>query len=317
MQIAALESNPPVSLSYANDRQPRLQRWVIRGVEQMSGRARYERLYRDWRVEVAPPVPDVFRRLLRFVNVGLDIRGAWPAENLGHGPLVLLANHPFGIGDGAALLSIAEQLGRPFKVLIHSELLKIPEMHRYALPIDFGNTKEALLNNLAVKKEARALLSAGTTIVIFPAGGVATAPRGLGKARDFPWKTFVAKLIQDSHATVIPVHFAGQNGRFFHLVSMGMNLVDHRNRVLRIAGQASMTMRTALLIREFAKLSGTVIRATVGDPIEWADMARYRDRGALLAFLQSRVFGLEGARKDRNTRLPWKRRAKSPFRIPS
>jgi putative hemolysin len=31
------------------------------------------------------------------------------------------------------------------------------------------------------------------TIIIFPAGGVATAPKGFGKAQDLPWKMFPAK----------------------------------------------------------------------------------------------------------------------------
>ncbi len=106
----------------------------------------------------------------------------WPPQNLPDGPLVIVANHPFGIGDGIAVLSLAEQLGRPFRVMIHRDLLKIREMEPYSLPVDFEETKEALKNNLAVRHEAVRLLKEGVTIVIFPAGGVATAPKGFGKA---------------------------------------------------------------------------------------------------------------------------------------
>ena len=66
-------------------------------------------------------------------------------------------------------------------------------MAAYSLPVDFSETKEALKNNIAVRHEAVRLLKEGVTIVIFPAGGVATAPKGFGRARDLPWKMFPAR----------------------------------------------------------------------------------------------------------------------------
>ena len=39
-------------------------------------------------------------------------------------PIVIVANHPFGIGDGIAVLSLAEQLGRPFRVLINDRAVE-------------------------------------------------------------------------------------------------------------------------------------------------------------------------------------------------
>ena len=151
------------------------------------------------------------------------------------------------------MLALAEQLGRPFRVMINAELLKIPEMAPYSLPIDFNETREALANNLAVRHEAVKLLKEGVTIVVFPGGGVATAPKGFGKARDLPWKIFPARLIQEAKASVVPVHFSGQNGRLFHLVSQPMGLLEREGKLARFVGGVSLTLRTSLLIREFAK----------------------------------------------------------------
>jgi putative hemolysin len=39
---------------------------------------------------------------------------------------MIVANHPFGIGDGVALLALAEQLGRPYRILVNSDFLRIP-----------------------------------------------------------------------------------------------------------------------------------------------------------------------------------------------
>ena len=187
-------------------------------------------------------------------------------------PLVIVANHPFGIGDGIAILSLAEQLGRPFRVMIHSDLLKVPEIGALcACPSISARPRRRLKRNLAVRHEALKLLKEGVTIVIFPAGGVATAPRVLGQAHDLPWKLFVAKLVLDARASVLPIHFRGQNGRLFHLVSRPMNLAERETRLPRMIGNLSLTLRLSLLVREFARLSGGSIEARIGDV---ADLGR-------------------------------------------
>ncbi len=230
-------------LSYANERDPRLKRWFIRSIEGLSGRDRYARLYDIWRTDIVGKSERVFGKMLDLIDVRMDIRGEWPPGNLSADtPVVIVANHPFGIGDGIAVLALAEQLGRPFKVLIHNELLKVPEMAAYSLPISFDETKEALAINMHTRHEAVRLLKEGTTIIVFPAGGVATAKKGFGKAEDLPWKMFPAKLVQSARASVIPIYFEGQNGRLFHLAS-----------------RVSFTLRLSLLIREFRRLSGSTI----------------------------------------------------------
>ncbi|RVD68592.1 glycerol acyltransferase, partial [Mesorhizobium sp. M4A.F.Ca.ET.029.04.2.1] len=226
-----LRERPFPELSYANPHQPALTRWFIHSVEGLSGRDRFAALYDFWRRQVAPSGERVFSRMLELIDVKVRNAAPWPPAMLPDTPLVIVANHPFGIGDGIAVLSLAEQLGRPFRVMIHKDLLKIREMEPYSLPIDFSETKEAVKNNMAVRHEAVRLLKEGVTIIVFPAGGVATAPKGFGLARDLPWKIFPARLIQDARASVIPMHFFGQNGRLFHLVSGPMNMAEREGRV--------------------------------------------------------------------------------------
>jgi putative hemolysin len=179
--------------------------------------------------------------------------------------------------------------------MIHKDLLKIREMEPYSLPIDFSETKDALKNNMAVRHEAVRLLKEGVTIVVFPAGGVATAPKGFGRARDLPWKMFPARLVQDAKASVIPIHFSGQNGRLFHLVSGPMNMAERDGRVARFVGKASLTLRISLLIHEFSRLSGKCIDVRVGDVLSWDELQPLRDRKALLDRLYRGVFNLAPA----------------------
>ena len=279
-------------LSYANPADARLKRWFIRSIEGLSGRDRYAALYELWRTSIAPTGDRIFGQMLDLVGIGLRVGGQWPPAGLPDTPLVIVANHPFGIGDGIAILSLAEQLGRPFRVMISADLLKIREMEPYSLPVDFSETKEALKNNLAVRHEAVRLLKEGVTIVVFPAGGVSTAPKGFGRAEDLPWKMFPARLVQEAKASVIPMYFSGQNGCLFHLVSRPMNLAERDARLPRFIGRVSLTLRLSLLVREFSRLSGGTIQVQVGRRIEWTELEPLRDRKQMLARFKQAVFDL-------------------------
>ena len=200
-------------LSYANDTQSRITQWLIRSIEGLSGRDHYVRLYNAWRTDIVPAGIDVFRRMMDLINIRLDVADQWPPQHLPDTPLVIVANHPFGIGDGIAALALAEQLGRPFRVLINNDLMKVPEIRPYALPVCFDETKEAVAMNMATRHEAVRLLKEGVTIVVFPAGGVATAPKGFGRAEDLPWEIVPAQLAQQAKAAGLPAAFGGGNGR--------------------------------------------------------------------------------------------------------
>jgi putative hemolysin len=268
-------------LSYANETDPLFKRLVIHTVENLSGRNKYVKVYRQWRTEVVGKSDRIFSRMLELIDIDLSVKGNWPPKDLPDTPIVMVANHPYGIADGIAVLALAEQLGRPFKVLINDHLLKVPEMRPYALPISFDETREALAINMATRVEALRLLKEGVTIVIFPAGGVATAPKGFGQAEDLPWKMFPAKLIQSAKASVLPIYFEGQNSWLFHLAS-----------------RFSLTLRLSFLIREFCKLSGTTIFSNIGSIVAWDDIAPITDRKAMLQYLYDCVFAM-GVRESK------------------
>jgi putative hemolysin len=308
-----MQANPDsrfIELSYASAGDTRLKRWFIRSVEGLSGRDRYAAIYDFWRINIAPTGERIFGQMLELVGIGVNASGQWPPAALPATPLVIVANHPFGIGDGIAVLSLAERLGRPFRVMIASELLKIKEMEPFSLPVDFSGTKEAVKNNLAIRHEAVRLLKSGTTIVVFPAGGVATAPKGFGTAEDLPWKIFPARLIQDAKASVVPLHFSGQNGRLFHLVSKPMNLAEREGRLAKMVGKVSLTLRLSLLVREFARLSGRSIDVRIGRTLQWNELEPLRDRKELLDAVKKAVFELAppAAPRRRRIAVPFRRR---------
>jgi putative hemolysin len=82
--------------------------------------------------------------------------------------------------------------------------------------------------------------------------------------------------------------------------------------VAKFIGKASLTLRTSLLIREFARLSGKAIEVRVGDVLAWSELEPLRDRKALLDRLYRSVFDLAGpaGQRGRPPFLPkWTRKA--------
>lgn len=260
-------------LSYVNETDPPLRRWIVRTLEQLAGRNALAPHYARWRSEVVPHGGRVIEPMLKLIDVELEIVARrWPPVLRDGEPVVLIANHPFGILDGIAALTLAEDLGRPFKVLINKDLMRVPEIRPFALPIDFERTRAAQAINLVTRKEAMRLLAAGTTIVVFPAGGVATAPNPFGHAVDLPWKGFVARLVQSAKATVIPVYFEGQCSPLFHAAS-----------------RIGLTLRLSLLIHEFRRKVGSRITTRIGPPVPFEALRHRDDRKALLGELYDLV----------------------------
>jgi putative hemolysin len=259
-------------LSYVSPDDPLWKRALLRAIENASGRRRLLPIYHAWSARWAD-TPRMMNKLLPLIGSKLEISAPqWPPSLAPDVPLVMVANHPFGIGDGIAMLALAEQLSRPYRVLLNADFLRIPEIRPYALPIDFSAGREAIQTNLKTRVEARRLLHEGATLVVFPAGGVATADRLFGKAEELAWKPFTARLIQDAAATVLPIYFEGQNSVLFHAVS-----------------RFSLGLRLALMVSEFRRCVGRPIKVHVGAPVAFDELAAPGERAALIEELYIRV----------------------------
>ncbi|MEM6933567.1 MAG: acyltransferase, partial [Pseudomonadota bacterium] len=144
------------------------------------------------------------------------------------------------------------------------------------LPIDFGEDKDAQLRNITTRKEALKYLGNGGAIGIFPGGTVSTAAKPFSRPMDPHWKTFTAKMIARSEATVVPVYFDGSNSRMF-----------------QIASHLNQTLRVALLINEFDSRIKDPLTVHIGTPLPRAEIdARASDAKALMDYLRRQTYRL-------------------------
>jgi len=279
-------------LTYATPNDPPIKRLTIQTIERWAGRNYFVPLYETWKNEVVGHQRHIMRPALDLLDVDLQlVSGQWPPKLDPNAPLVIVSNHPFGILDGFGALTLAEELGRPFKVLIHKDLIRVPEIRPYSLPIDFAPTREAQTANIETRKQALHLLKEGTTIIVFPAGGVATSPTTFGRAVDLPWKSFTARMILASKAQILPLYVEGQCSPLFHFIS-----------------KISLTLRLSIIIREFRRKLGQPLRMHIGDIIPFDAIETGNDRKALMQMLYERVHAMSGMEledvRQRMARLP-------------
>ena len=267
------------NFSYADDSMPPVKRGLIRLVEAATGQRKLRRLYlANRRDGVAGE--GFFAAAVRSLAIDVRYDPAALAAVPATGPVVVVANHPYGVLDGIVVSWLVQKVRPDFLVLTNAVLLRAPEIADYVLPVDFAPTEEATRTNVASRAAARRHLDGGGCVVVFPAGAISTAPDRLGRHRaiDGPWQPFTAQLIQRARATVVPIRFEGQNSRLF-----------------QIASHLSPVLRLSLIFHEVRSRIGTVLPVAVGRPIPFAALPPCPDRQGLADHLKAVTYGLSSA----------------------
>jgi putative hemolysin len=162
--------------SYATREDTPVKRGLIRLVERATGQPHLKRLYVD---NQRNPRPNESFWQAAVRTLRLDVR--YDAKALAGipktGPVVVVANHPYGVLDGIVISWLIEKVRSDFVVLTNAVLMRAPEVHGFILPIDFGGTEEALQTNLTSRAAARDQLERGGCVVVFPAGSMGAGSR--------------------------------------------------------------------------------------------------------------------------------------------
>jgi len=246
-----MRRQPPSTreISYAHSAQSRTGRVMIRLMENSTGRLRLIKRAIGYEDDLSAGsgffdvMADRYGLSLDVVSGSLDLI---PRE----GPLIFIANHPYGILDGLMLGQIISRTRKDFRIMAHSVFDCAPELQEHLLPVSFDNDKAALALNLATRRKALDFLAQGGAVGIFPGGTVSTAARPFSRPMDPVWRSFTARMIAKSRAKVVPIYFDG-----------------HTSRMFQIASHLHHTLRLGLLIKEFRKRIDTSVRVAIGKPL--------------------------------------------------
>ena len=273
--------------TYASEGFSPLRRLFIRAVEKASGQGRLKRRYNREIMTGLEHGACFFESALDALRLDVAVDDQQMAKILSVGPVLFVANHPYGVLDGIILTALAKRVRPDVKVLAHKALCQVPASRANLLPIDFDPSRDAALVSAASRRAARRWLQQGGAIGIFPGGGIATSLRaGKGHAYDLPWHPFAGQLAQTAGTTVIPVYFEGQNSQLFQRAS-----------------HISSTLRLSLIFRETARRIGSTVDVQVGDPVTADELSAIKCKSDLVRDLRARTVALSRNGSDGNGRV--------------
>ncbi|KIC22584.1 lysophospholipid acyltransferase family protein [Leisingera sp. ANG-Vp] len=262
-------------ISYAHSAATRPGRAVIRLLENATGRLQLIRRAAGYEKDVAAG-RSFWSVMAERYGLTLDVIGGSLGNIPEDKPLILIANHPYGILDGLMMGHILAETRGDFRILAHQVFRKAEDLNKVILPVAFDETRDAVRTNLETRKEALRYLGQGGAIGIFPGGTVSTAVKPFDHPMDPGWRGFTARMIAKSDAVVVPVFFDG-----------------HTSRLFQIASHLHSTLRMGLLIKEFRKRVGTSVKVVIGEPITRDVLAPLeKDSKAMMDFLRKATYDL-------------------------
>lgn len=193
------------------------------------------------------------------------------------GPVIVVANHPFGGIEGVVMLSILNSVRPDAKAMANYLLQLIPEMRDMFIPVNPFGSAQATKQNVKPLLETMKWLRDGHILGVFPSGEVSSIDIRSGRVRDPAWSPTIAGIALKTKATIVPMFFAGRNPALF-----------------QIAGLIHPRLRTVMLPTMTSKKTNNVIEVFIGSPITPAEAAKFKDEEELTKYMRLRTYSLEG-----------------------
>ena len=262
-------------VSYANSAKSRLGKTFITCLENATGRSTVLSRLPNLPTDIHS-AQNFWHSIMEGYGVTIDIMQG-ELENIPvDQPLIVVANHPYGILDGLVMGSILAKSRANFKIVANDIFNKAYEIKDKILPISFKNNRDAISLNLQTRKNALTHLSHGGAIGIFPGGTVSTSSKLFSQPVDPVWRSFTAKMIFKSNALVVPIFFDGNTSRIFQLAS-----------------HLHPTIRAGLLLREFKLRLNKPVRIVIGKPIPRCRLDLFKnDSRNIMDFLRLETYKL-------------------------
>ena len=262
-------------ITYSNSAKSITGKYAIKILENLTGRMGLIRRAQGYQ-QCSSYKNSFFQAMVQQYGVSMEITSGSLQNIPKVGPIILVANHPFGILDGLMMGFILSEVRASFKIMAHQVFGKSTELSEHIIPISFDATSAAIDLNIASRKGAVTFLKSGGAIGIFPGGTVSTSLKPFGKAMDPSWRKFTARLIAKSEAKVIPIYFKGSNSRVF-----------------QIASHLHYNLRMALLINEFGKRTNDKVSVVIGKAFDTKDLNKFKDNADdLMQFLRTETYKL-------------------------
>jgi putative hemolysin len=236
-----------------------------------------------WRVRQSP-VGFQLQALLEEMRVGLRLSATDQARIPTSGPVVVIANHPYGMLDGAILTVLLTRVRPDVKILTNLLLGDVPELEQHCIFVDPFQTDRSVESNRRALRQALAWLQRGGMLAIFPSGEVSHWQMPAAQVADPEWNDTATRLIRRSRASALPVYFCGHNSVGYQLLS-----VIHPK------------LRSGFFLQEFLSQEGKTIEVRVGSEISSETMLGIGSDREATEYLRWRTYLLARRRKPESS----------------
>ncbi|MEL6799023.1 MAG: lysophospholipid acyltransferase family protein [Pseudomonadota bacterium] len=205
------------------------------------------------------PADEIMQTMGTMLARDVEVRGLGHIPR--HGPALVVANHPTGIGDGIVLSHVLRGLRDDAFFYANSDILRVlPQMDQVIAPVEWRIEKRSHARTRETMAYTRAAMDQGRLGVIFPSGRLAKR-RGL-RLHERPWMASAAMIARKFDAPVIPVNIRARNSWLFYLFDL-----------------IHPTLRDITLFHETLNKGRQPFRVTVGEPISPSALPATSDDG--------------------------------------
>ena len=242
-----------------------------RTLDRPLGISRVNRIYANLRDPLSSKKP--FSQILHLLDISYLLTADDLAKIPEAGPLVVIANHPFGGIEGVILADLLLRIRPDIKVLGNYLLERIAPIRDTIITVDPFGRRSSVRSNAKTYRSCLRWLKQGNCLIVFPAGEVSHYSYRQGRVTDPTWSTHIASLVRMSGANVLPVFFPGRNSLLFNLL-----------------GMFHPRLRTLMLPRETVARQSSRINLFIGRCISHERMRSFEDDQALTQWMRFNTY---------------------------
>ena len=250
-------------------------RWLASAGEHLFGLRQLNHYYHQRRMGMNSR--EFLRYTLETLGVDYQVVSGSLERIPQQGPVIVVANHPFGAIEGVVLAELLLQQRDDVRIMANEYLQRIEEISELFIGVDVFGSEKAARGNVQGLKAAINHLKNDGLLLVFPAGEVSSISLNQKRVTDREWNRMIGMMIRKTQATSVPIYIDGNNSGFFHF-----------------AGLIHPRFRTLLLAREMLNKRHKIMQLHIGESIAYSEIRSLASDRAITDYLRLNTYLLAG-----------------------